>query len=380
MPPFPVPGTPAECVHRQRYRSTRHRRRDRRTSRLRALDGPVGSPRPSGPGHDRSDPDAPRSSRLANRAPSRPVAARGHHRRVRDRCGPGCAGPDRGRPDSPAVARDSAAALADAKLRAEETVRTWSRADPGRPCSSAASPTCTAPGRTSSSRRAWCHTCRGTPRRSGCLWTTLRDYLFAPDAAGLVLDAMDRLRADAQVARSSGDGAPVVIKVLATQRAITGGRSSRSCAASSGADQPSCWARARRAPSRRATSASPRACGPSFDDRVLTTFPAGVEATLRDLQRRQQIAPEPARRTFRAAGRRQCRRTGRRARLRRGAAATRIPRLWRRQRATETAAVPQPGERLAPGVGEGRLVEGIGGSGRGSGRERQRGVGRSSSP
>ena len=262
MPPFPVPGTPAECVHRQRYRSTRHRRRDRRTSRLRALDGPVGSPRPSGPGHDRSDQMLPgalvwRTVRPRDRwlleditagfgigvalaVPVQIVAGLTHQRWLatalpllltrscepRKRFGRG-----------PAQTRDA---------RAHRPPH-----QPARPRAD------------SSSRRAGRHTCaepRADLGASGQPYVTTSSHRTRPGSSSTRWTGcgpMHRWRARPATghqssSRSSRPNAP-----------SQWGRSSRSCAASPGADQPSCWARARRAPSRRATSASPRACGPS---------------------------------------------------------------------------------------------------------------------
>lgn len=47
---------------------------------------------------------------------------------------------------------------------------------------------------------------------------TLRDYLFAPDCAGLIVDGLTRLRQE-----QSGTSAMVVTKIMASQRAITVG-------------------------------------------------------------------------------------------------------------------------------------------------------------
>jgi UDP-glucose 4-epimerase len=48
---------------------------------------------------------------------------------------------------------------------------------------------------------------------------TIRDYLYAPDAAGLVLDSLDALRAEA-AAQPAGSG-PARVKVLASGRAVS---------------------------------------------------------------------------------------------------------------------------------------------------------------
>lgn len=133
-------------------------------------------------------------------------------------------------------------------------------------------------------------------RRPSSIWVsldTLRDYIFAPDCARLLLDAMDRLRLEA-----SGIREPVVVtKILATQRAITIG---------------AVTAELRRIFRRRPTivlGASPTSSmqardlslvsrvWPELDRRTLTTFPAGVSATLADLQRRQQQGAAPRQRS-----------------------------------------------------------------------------------
>lgn len=126
-------------------------------------------------------------------------------------------------------------------------------------------------------------------RRPAMIWVsldTLRDYLFAPDCAALVLDLMDRLRLERD--RTPGAETLVVTKVLATQRAITIG---------------AVIGELRRIFRRRPTivlGASPTSSlqardlslasrvWPELDRRTLTTFPAGVAATLADLQRRKQ--------------------------------------------------------------------------------------------
>lgn len=126
-------------------------------------------------------------------------------------------------------------------------------------------------------------------RRPIPIWVsldTLRDYLYAPDCALLVLDAMDRLRDEAGHG-DAGDGL-VVTKILGTHRAITVG---------------AVIGELRRIFRRRPTivlGASPVASAqardlslvsrvwPELDGRTLTTFPAGVAATLADLRRRRQ--------------------------------------------------------------------------------------------
>jgi UDP-glucose 4-epimerase len=138
-------------------------------------------------------------------------------------------------------------------------------------------------------------------RRPVSIWVsldTLRDYLYAPDCAQMVLDCLDRARADVAVDGLVGLGgrtAPgvrepyAVTKILATQRAITIG---------------AVIAELRRIFRRRPSivlGASPVSAlqsrdlslrsrvWPEIDQRTLTTFPAGVSATLEDLQERLQL-------------------------------------------------------------------------------------------
>ena len=130
-------------------------------------------------------------------------------------------------------------------------------------------------------------------RRPSPIWVsldTLRDYLFAPDCAELILDAMDRLRAEA------GEGSActglVVTKVLATQRAITVGavlgemrRIFRS--------RPSIALGASPMSSLQAPDLSlVSRVWPELDHRPFTTFPAGVSATLADLRLRRQLGEQ----------------------------------------------------------------------------------------
>jgi len=126
-------------------------------------------------------------------------------------------------------------------------------------------------------------------RRPTQIWVsldTLRDYLFAPDAGEMVVDAMHRLRhGPLPGGRDEGD---VVTKIFATQRAITIG---------------AVLAELRRIFRRRPATvlgASPTSSlqgrdlrlvsrvWPELDRRTLTTFPAGIQATLADLQLRVQ--------------------------------------------------------------------------------------------
>ena len=104
-------------------------------------------------------------------------------------------------------------------------------------------------------------------RRPTQIWVsldTLRDYLYAPDAGEMVVDAMHRLRHGPLP--DGIDEGDVVTKIFATQRAIMIG---------------AVLAELRRIFRRRPATvlgASP----------TLTTFPAGIQATLADLQLRLQ--------------------------------------------------------------------------------------------
>ncbi|GAA2488085.1 NAD(P)-dependent oxidoreductase [Terrabacter carboxydivorans] len=126
-------------------------------------------------------------------------------------------------------------------------------------------------------------------RRPTQIWVsldTLRDYLFAPDAGEMVVDAMDLLRRG-PLPETAGAGG-VVTKIFATQRAVTIG---------------AVLAELRRIFRRRPATvlgASPTSSlqgrdlrlvsrvWPELDRRTLTPFPAGVQATLTDLQLRMQ--------------------------------------------------------------------------------------------
>lgn len=107
-------------------------------------------------------------------------------------------------------------------------------------------------------------------------------------AGDLLLAAMDRPREEEATSRASGAAAPVVRKILATQRAITIGAVlaelrrifRRRPAAALGSSLTSALQARDRSVRSRVWS--------DLDERTFTTFPAGVEATLRDLQRRRQ--------------------------------------------------------------------------------------------
>jgi UDP-glucose 4-epimerase len=112
---------------------------------------------------------------------------------------------------------------------------------------------------------------------------TLRDYLFAPDCAGLIVTGLARLRCE-----QSATAPTVVTKILASQRAITIGavlgemrrifkRSPRIVLGASSVA------------SVQAKDLSLRSrVWPQIDRRSLTPFPAGVANTAADLLRRMQ--------------------------------------------------------------------------------------------
>lgn len=112
---------------------------------------------------------------------------------------------------------------------------------------------------------------------------TLRDYLFAPDCAGLIIEALARLRQEPSVSLPS-----VTVKIMASQRAITIGavlgemrrifkRSPRIVLGSS------------RMSAFQAKDLSLRSrVWPEVDRRNLTPFPVGVANTAADLSRRLQ--------------------------------------------------------------------------------------------
>ncbi|MEP7332337.1 MAG: NAD-dependent epimerase/dehydratase family protein [Terracoccus sp.] len=177
-----------------------------------------------------------------------------------------------------------------AKLRAEATLTHWAGAS-GTPVAIGRIANLYGPGQNLSKAQGLVsQLCAAhLDRRPAMIWVsldTLRDYLFAPDCAALVLDLMDRLRSEA--ANSLSGETLVVMKVIATQRAITIG---------------AVIAELRRIFRRRPTivlGASPTSSQqakdlslashvwPELDRRTLTTFPAGVAATLADLQYRRQ--------------------------------------------------------------------------------------------
>jgi UDP-glucose 4-epimerase len=112
---------------------------------------------------------------------------------------------------------------------------------------------------------------------------TLRDYLFAPDCAGLIVEGLARLRQE----RSGSDPA-IVTKVLASQRAITIGAvlgEMRRIFKSS----PHIVLGASPVSVMQARDLSLRSrVWPEIDRRTLTPLPAGIAATAADLQRKLQ--------------------------------------------------------------------------------------------
>ena len=113
---------------------------------------------------------------------------------------------------------------------------------------------------------------------------TLRDYLFAPDCAAMIVEGLARLRQD-----QSGAHPPVVTKILASQRAITIGAVlgemrrifKRSPRIVLGASPISAL---------QARDLSLRSrVWPELDRRSLTPFPVGVANTAADLLRRLQL-------------------------------------------------------------------------------------------
>jgi UDP-glucose 4-epimerase len=112
---------------------------------------------------------------------------------------------------------------------------------------------------------------------------TLRDYLFAPDCAGLIVAGLARLRQE-----HSANGPGVVTKIFASQRAITIGAvlgEMRRIFKSS----PRIVLGASSVASVQAMDLSLRSrVWPELDRRSLTPFPVGVATTAADLLRRLQ--------------------------------------------------------------------------------------------
>ena len=112
---------------------------------------------------------------------------------------------------------------------------------------------------------------------------TLRDYFFAPDCAGIIVEGLARLRQDQSMTQPG-----VVTKILASQRAITIGAVigemrrifKRSPRVVLGASPVSAM---------QARDLSLRSrVWPELDRRLLTPLPVGISATAADLQRRLQ--------------------------------------------------------------------------------------------
>jgi len=112
---------------------------------------------------------------------------------------------------------------------------------------------------------------------------TLRDYFFAPDCAGMIVEGLARLRQDQSMTQPG-----VVTKILASQRAITIGAVigemrrifKRSPRVVLGASPVSAM---------QARDLSLRSrVWPELDHRLLTPLPVGISATAADLQRRLQ--------------------------------------------------------------------------------------------
>ena len=112
---------------------------------------------------------------------------------------------------------------------------------------------------------------------------TLRDYLFAPDCAGLIVEGLARLRQE-----KSADGPRVVTKIMASQRAITIGAvlgEMRRIFKSS----PRIVLGASSVSAMQARDLSLRSrVWTELDRRSLTPFPVGVATTSADLLRRLQ--------------------------------------------------------------------------------------------
>lgn len=135
------------------------------------------------------------------------------------------------------------------------------------------------------SQLCWAHL-EGRPATIWVSLDTLRDYLYAPDCASLLLDAADRLVEPG----TRGPEGRTVTKVLASQRPLTIGavigelrRIFRSRPSVVLGASPTSRAQAR-------DLSMVSRVWTDLDDRTLTTFPAGVAATLADLRLRRQLA------------------------------------------------------------------------------------------
>ncbi len=119
---------------------------------------------------------------------------------------------------------------------------------------------------------------------------TLRDYFFAPDCAGLIVESLARLRQERSATQSGA-----VTKILASQRAVTIGAVigemrrifKRSPRIVLGASPVSAL---------QAKDLSLRSrVWPDLDRRTLTPLPVGVAITAADLLRRVQVGTAPVR-------------------------------------------------------------------------------------
>ncbi len=198
-----------------------------------------------------------------------------------------------GSPRPPYDERSPVRPLSDygrAKLRGEELVDSWARQGGGRALIGRIA-NLYGPGQNLDKPQGLVsQICAAHLRRSPVsIWVsldTLRDYIYVADAARLILDGMDRLRADASVGSSNG----AVVKILGSLRPVTVGavlgelrrvlkaRPNVTLAAS-----PVSAAQARDLSTRSVV-------WPDLDARAMTPFPAGVHATLSDLRSRQARA------------------------------------------------------------------------------------------
>lgn len=132
------------------------------------------------------------------------------------------------------------------------------------------------------------HLCRahvtGQPTSVYVSLDTLRDYLYVRDCAELVLDGLDRL--EFETAGRIGASGTVVTKILASQRSVSVGallmearRVFRRAPLVLVAASPFASAQARDLRLR-------SVIWPEIDRRVLTTLPAGIHATVADIEAR----------------------------------------------------------------------------------------------
>ena len=180
------------------------------------------------------------------------------------------------------------AAYGQAKLDAEALVEAWSRRT-GTPSLIGRIANLYGPGQNLAKAQGLIsQICRshltGQPLSIYVSLDTLRDYLFAPDCAGLIIQGLARLREE------QSDTAPrVVTKILASQRAITIGAvlaEMRRIFKSS----PHIVLGASPVSAMQARDLSLRSrVWPDLDRRGITPFPVGVARTAADLLRRLQL-------------------------------------------------------------------------------------------